>query len=139
MSIVSVSRRPGPPQDGQGTFTHSSACASGGLPLRLEVLDLGEHDGQLGLRHRHDPAGVAVDDGNRAAPVALAREAPVAEPEVDREAPAPFALEPLDQPAPALGGAARPSTSPELTSTSPSVCSVYGSLSSTSRSTGFTT
>ena len=33
MSIVSVSRRAGPPQRGQATFTQSVAAASGEIPL----------------------------------------------------------------------------------------------------------
>ncbi len=38
---------------------------------------LGQRHRQVRLRHRHVAAGLAVDDGNRAAPVALARHAPV--------------------------------------------------------------
>ena len=36
-------------------------------------------DGEVLVRHRHDAAGLAVDDGDRTAPVALARDAPVAQ------------------------------------------------------------
>ena len=32
----------------------------------------GQRDGQVFFRHRHRAAGIAIDDGNRAAPVALA-------------------------------------------------------------------
>ena len=44
---------------------------------------LGQHDRQLVVRHRHVAAGLAVDDRDRAAPVALARNAPVAQAELD--------------------------------------------------------
>ena len=40
---------------------------------------IGQTDGKLVLRHRHDTAGGAVHDRNGAAPVALARNAPVAQ------------------------------------------------------------
>src|SRR5581483_2568778 len=40
----------------------------------------GEHDRQLIVRHRDVAAHVAVNNGNGAAPVALARDAPVAQP-----------------------------------------------------------
>ena len=52
--------------------------------LRLVVLDVRQEQRQLVVGHRYEPAAVAVDDRDRAAPVALAREAPVAQPEVDR-------------------------------------------------------
>jgi hypothetical protein len=39
----------------------------------------GQHHRQLVVGHRHRAAAVAVDDGDRAAPVALARDAPVAQ------------------------------------------------------------
>ena len=48
------------------------------------------------------PSVVAVDDRDRAAPVALAREAPVAQAEVDGDAAAALLREPLDDPAAAL-------------------------------------
>src|SRR5690606_41938663 len=41
------------------------------------------HHRQLLLRHGHRAALVAIDDGDRAAPVALAADAPVAQAEVD--------------------------------------------------------
>src|SRR3546814_8932589 len=37
------------------------------------------HDGQLALRHRHHAASGAMDEGDRRAPVTLARNAPVAQ------------------------------------------------------------
>ncbi len=40
---------------------------------------LGQAHRQLRVRHRHGAAGITVDDRNRAAPVALARHAPVAQ------------------------------------------------------------
>src|SRR5438309_846195 len=49
----------------------------------VEVDVVGQLYRQVGLRHRHDPAGFAVDHRDRAAPVALARDAPVAQAEID--------------------------------------------------------
>src|SRR4029077_16947405 len=43
---------------------------------------LGQHDRQLLIRYRYLPARAAVDDRDRAAPVALARDTPVAQPVV---------------------------------------------------------
>src|SRR5262249_8411046 len=65
-----------------------AAWAGGGDPvlgrgerraaLGLVVIDLGQQDRQLVLRDGDEAAGVAVDDRDRAAPVALARDQPVA-------------------------------------------------------------
>ena len=83
VSIVSVSRRAGPPQRGQVVFTNPGTSASGraALPGDLDVLR--EHDreplGPLGDR----AAGRAVHDRDRRAPVALAADPPVAEAVVD--------------------------------------------------------
>ena len=55
MSIVSVSRRAGPPQFGQATFTQSVAAPSGDCALRLEVEALGGRAARTGswsLGHR---------------------------------------------------------------------------------------
>ncbi len=50
----------------------------------------GQGHGQVGHRHRHGAARLAMDHGNRAAPVALPRDAPVAQAVLDpRLAPAP--------------------------------------------------
>ena len=49
----------------------------------LEGHVLRQYHRQLGLRHRHRPAGGAVDDRDRTAPVALAGDPPVPEPVVD--------------------------------------------------------
>ncbi len=46
---------------------------------RVEVDVLGQHDRQLVARHRHRAAVRAMDDRDRRAPVALARDAPVAQ------------------------------------------------------------
>src|SRR6266513_2520044 len=48
-----------------------------------EILDERKLDGQVVLGHRDDAAFLAVDDRNRRAPVALARDAPVVEPVLD--------------------------------------------------------
>ena len=50
---------------------------------RLKVLDLGQTQGQLALRQGHPAALVAVDHGDRLAPVTLAAEDPVTQLEVD--------------------------------------------------------
>src|SRR5262249_39664485 len=50
------------------------------LAPRLVVLDLRQQQGKRVVRHGARPAVLAMDDGDRAAPVALAREAPVAQP-----------------------------------------------------------
>src|SRR3712207_7513754 len=50
-----------------------------GAPLRRVVLHVGQLDRQLFVGHGHDAVGLAVDDGDRAAPVALARQEPVAQ------------------------------------------------------------
>ena len=61
---------------------------------------LRQRDRQIFLRHRHDAAFVAVDDRDRAAPIALARNAPVAQAIIDlalrhRPVAARLLLEPL--------------------------------------------
>jgi hypothetical protein len=40
---------------------------------------LGQGDGQVLLGHRHHAANLAMDEGDRRAPIALARNAPVAQ------------------------------------------------------------
>ena len=72
MSIVSVSRRAGPPHFGHVTFTNSGTCASGESPRPRELGDLRQFNGQLVVRHRHNAVLLAVDHRDRRAPVALA-------------------------------------------------------------------
>ena len=50
---------------------------------RLEIDVVGELHRKRAARHRHDAAAGAVDHRDRAAPVALARHAPVAQPVID--------------------------------------------------------
>ena len=50
-----------------------------GLPLPSGTRSSGSTHRQILVRHRHVAAGGAVDDRDRAAPVALARDAPVAQ------------------------------------------------------------
>ena len=57
-------------------------CRSSGLPGTSKETSSGSTTGRSSLGHRHDAAGVAVDDRDRAAPVALARDAPVAQAEI---------------------------------------------------------
>src|SRR6185436_21067249 len=66
------------------------------LALRAVVVHLGQQHGQLVVRHGGDAAVLAVDNRDRAAPVALAREAPVAQAEADRGPAAAALAQPLD-------------------------------------------
>ena len=50
-------------------------------PVEGDVV--GQLHRQVFRRHRHDAARLAMDDRDRAAPIALARDAPVAQPEID--------------------------------------------------------
>ena len=116
MSIVSVSRRAGPPHFGQVVFDPVLDRRQRALALRRVVLDLGELDRELVVGHRHHAAVVAVDDRDRAAPVALAGEQPVAQAVVDRGL-AELALAPARRRSPVgLAVDAEPSNSPLLTS-----------------------
>ena len=56
MSIVSVSRRAGPPQLGQATFRNASSRVSGFTPLPRVVDRVGQQDGQVLIGDRHDAA-----------------------------------------------------------------------------------
>src|SRR5260370_23336707 len=51
---------------------------------RLIVSDIGQHHRQLLVGYGHDSAILAVDDRDRASPVALSRNQPVAHPVADR-------------------------------------------------------
>src|SRR5262249_60207774 len=46
VSIVSVSRRAGPPQTGHFTLTHSGTCASGESPRPVNVVTVGSFTGK---------------------------------------------------------------------------------------------
>src|SRR5206468_13125756 len=46
VSIVSVSRRAGPPQTGHFTLTHSGTCASGESPRPVNVVTFGSSTGK---------------------------------------------------------------------------------------------
>ena len=54
----------------------------------FEAYVVGERHWKLGPRHGDDSAGRAVDDRDRAAPISLPRDTPVAKPELDRRHPA---------------------------------------------------
>src|SRR5205085_873169 len=54
-----------------------------------------QYDGQILLGHWDDPAGAAIDHRDRAAPIALARNAPVAQPVNRRPFAKPELFEPL--------------------------------------------
>ena len=77
---------PGRRTCGQSTFTQSVAAASGEVPFgaRSAPRQVGQLDRQLVVGHRHLAAGGAVDDRDRAAPVALPAQQPVPQPEGDR-------------------------------------------------------
>ena len=80
VSIVSVSRRAGPPHFGHVTFDELRDLRERRIAAAGEVRHLRQLDRQLFVRHRHDAVLLAVDHGNRRAPVALARNAPVLQP-----------------------------------------------------------
>ncbi len=96
MSIVSVSRLAGPPHDGQSTLTQSSTAASGDLPFGLYSVTSGSSTGRSASGTGTVPHCGAVDDRNRAAPVALARDEPVAQAIVDGGMALALAVEPAD-------------------------------------------
>src|SRR5438105_5229960 len=50
----------------------------------LEANVVRQHHRQLVYRHRNSPASGAMDDGNRATPIALTRDQPVAQTVMDR-------------------------------------------------------
>ena len=79
VSIVSVSRRALPRRRDTRSFTQSSAAASGETSFRQVLLDVGEEHGQVAVGDRDHPALVAVKDRDRAPPVALAGQEPVAQ------------------------------------------------------------
>ena len=93
---MSVSRRAGPPHCGQRRVHPVLGRRQRGAALRPVVLDVGQQDRQVLLRHRHQAAAIAVDHRDRRAPVALAGEQPVAQAVVDRPVPAPLLVEPVD-------------------------------------------
>jgi len=72
----------GAPQTGQIVLRNSSWVASGDWPV-LSIVTSSVRGPATVLRHRHDPAVRAVDDRDRGAPEALARDQPVTEPVVD--------------------------------------------------------
>src|SRR5207247_4760546 len=66
------------------------------LALRLVVVDLRQHYREILLGNRHLAAGRAMDDRDRAPPVALAGEAPVAQPVGDRRPGQAALFQPVD-------------------------------------------
>ena len=93
---MSVSLRAGPPHSGHFVFDPLLRGLQRRAPLRRVVLDVRQLHRQLVLGHRHDPAALAVDDRDRAAPVALARDQPVAQAVVDRRVALALAVQPRD-------------------------------------------
>ena len=88
----------GPPHAGHVVWRNAARGGQRRLPGGQELDVVGREDGELVRGHRHDAVVGAVDDGDRAAPEALAGHQPVAEAVVDgAHADAPF-LEPLDGP-----------------------------------------
>ena len=72
-SSVSVSRRAGPPQLGQVVLTNSSSSASG-LPVPVGRMSSGSSTGSCSRGTGTVPQLLAVDDRDRRAPRALARD-----------------------------------------------------------------
>ena len=101
-------------------FTNSGTRAKRRSALLRDLDLLGQHHRQLIVRHRNQPIALAVDHGNRRAPIALAAHAPILQAIRDRR----FAKAAAD--GDVLESslrfcAAQPSNSPELTSTPSSV------------------
>ena len=91
---MSVSRRAGLPHFGHWHSRKLRVLAERiAAAVRHEVF--GQHDRQLVVRHGLHAAVAAVDQRDRAAPVALARNAPVAQPEVHAALAAALRLEQL--------------------------------------------
>ncbi len=63
------------------------------IAWRLKVHILRQDDRQIGGRHWDDAAALAMDHRDRAAPIALARDAPIPQLEIDL----PLALRPAEQ------------------------------------------
>jgi hypothetical protein len=79
VSSVSVSRTAALPQDGQGTC-FQVGCLASGLPACVKVGILPAAHRQLIVRNRNNAAFLAMDRRDRAAPIALAAHAPIAQP-----------------------------------------------------------
>ena len=77
---MSVSRRAGPPHFGQLVLTNSGELASGDCALPGERHVFRQAHRKLIVRTGNDAVFFAVDHGNRRAPVALARNAPIFQP-----------------------------------------------------------
>ena len=93
---MSVSRRASPPQDGHVASHPVLGRGQRRAALGRVVLDVGQLDRQLLLGHGDHAVALAVDDRDRAAPVALARHQPVAQPVVDRHVPLALEVQPPD-------------------------------------------
>ena len=83
VSMVSASRRAGPPHCGQVVCMKVSLVVSGDSPAPVNLHILRQQHRQLIVRHRHDAAFLAIEHRDRRAPVALAADAPVAQAVVD--------------------------------------------------------
>ena len=70
-----------------------------GIARFVEGDVLGQGDRQIVRRHRYHAAGLAMNDGDRTAPIALARHAPVAQPVIHRAAAQPLGFHAVDDPA----------------------------------------
>ena len=92
---MSVSRRAGPPQTGQVVCKKPSCEASGDCPVGQELDVVRRDNRQLVLRDRHHTVVGAVHGRDGAAPEALARHQPVAQPVVDLALADALLLEPL--------------------------------------------
>ena len=102
VSMVSVSRVAGPPQIGQVVLQELGVGGQRRLAGGQELDVVGGQHRQLVLGHRHDAVVGAVDDGDGAAPEALARDQPVAQAVVDGARADALGLQPVD--GPGLGG-----------------------------------
>ena len=84
VSMVSVSRAAGPPQIGQVVCRKPSWSCSGDSPVGRNSTSSGASTGSWSSGTGTMPCVGAVDDRDRAAPEALARQQPVAQAVVDR-------------------------------------------------------
>ncbi len=80
---MSLSRRAGSPHSGHLTFMNSGTFSSGERPLPVIGNTERQHHRQIFFGHRDDAAFRAINHGDRRAPIALARDAPILDAKCD--------------------------------------------------------
>ena len=129
VSIVSVSRRAAAPHCGHVDVQERLVARQRVVAGAAVVDGLGQQDRQVLLGDGHRAAGLAVDDRDRRAPVALAADQPVAQPVDDRRLALALLAQPRRRSRAMASAAGWPVNGPELTMTSSTVCSVKASVS----------